>query len=61
MQIFLCQVLYNWIRIQKEKKKRLKITIKKGEFIMAEIIDNGHVAQQHIPNGKINAGLTLGK
>lgn len=27
---------------------------------MAEIIDNGHVAQQHIPNGKINAGLTLG-
>ena len=45
----------------KRKKKRLKITIKKGEFIMAEIIDNGHVAQQHIPNGKINAGLTLGK
>ena len=29
---------------------------------MAEIIENGHTMQhQNIPNGKINAGLTLGK
>ena len=25
---------------------------------MAEVIDNGHVMKQEIPNGKINAGLT---
>ena len=27
---------------------------------MAEVIDNGHVMKQEIPNGKINAGLTTG-
>ena len=40
-------------KITKWKTKNLKI--------MAEVIDNGHVMKQEIPNGKINAGLTTGK